>query len=57
MDRWIMTSALFVIGACYLVTAAGLSEPPGSGLLVDPGHRNRVGTGLPTELPESLPDA
>jgi Protein of unknown function (DUF998) len=25
-DRWIMTSALFVVGACYLVTAAGLAE-------------------------------
>jgi hypothetical membrane protein len=24
-DRWIMTSALILVGACYLVTAAGLS--------------------------------
>jgi hypothetical membrane protein len=23
-DRWIMTSALFLVGACYLVTAAGM---------------------------------
>ncbi len=24
-DRWIMTAALFLVGGCYLITAAGLS--------------------------------
>lgn len=36
-DRWIMTGALFAIGACYLATAAGLSIvglPARLGLLV-----------------------
>ncbi|MCU1656331.1 MAG: putative integral rane protein, partial [Pseudonocardiales bacterium] len=36
-DRWIVTSALFVIGACYAVMAAGLTELPAAariGLLV-----------------------
>ena len=25
-DRWIMSTGLFVLGACYLITAAGLPE-------------------------------
>jgi hypothetical membrane protein len=29
-DRWIMTGALFLVGACYLVTAAGLTGLRGS---------------------------
>ena len=36
-DRWIVTSALFVIGACYFVAATGLTELPVSaraGLLI-----------------------
>jgi hypothetical protein len=36
-DRWIMTGALFLVGGCYLVTAAGLAGVRASALALRRG--------------------
>ncbi len=48
-DRWIMTSALAVVGACYVMTAAGLRPASPVGRLV------LVGGGVATLLVAAFP--
>lgn len=53
VDRWVMTAGLFVLGVCYVVTAAGLTEAgrPGQLLLGAGG----VATSMTAVFPQPEP--
>jgi hypothetical membrane protein len=48
-DRWLMTAALFAVGACYVVTGAGLRPARGAGRIA------LIGGGVATAMVAAFP--